>query len=640
MLQRYRLPMLIVPLLFVLVSSGLIALCQPLGARAASDVKVQYRGSGGATAQELTPWLRIVNTGSANVSLSELKVRYWFTRDSNATVNVACDWAVIGCGSITRTTGTLASPKPQADSYVELGFSSGTVNANSNTGEIQLRIYKSDWSTFTQSNDYSYDASKTAFVDWDHVTLYRNGQLVWGVEPGGNTGPTPTPTTPTPTPTTPTVTPIPTTPTVTPTPPPGNKKQVVGYFVQWGIYERQYYVKNLVTSGSMNTLTTINYAFGNISTSLRCYEENRAGWGDSWADYQRSFQASESVDGVGDTWDQPLKGNFNQLKKLKARYPNVKILISLGGWTWSGRFSDAALPANRAAFVKSCIDQYIKGNLPQIDGDPAGGNGAAAGIFDGIDIDWEYPAMPAFEGDPSRGIPPNTYRPEDTQNYTALLAEFRKQLDEIGAQNGKHYLLTAAVPSGVDKIEKIQVNSFSQYLDWVNVMTYDMHGAWDAQGPTNFQSPLYPSPNDPSTGVQKNYNIDFAIQQYLNGGVPAGKLLLGVPFYGRGWTNVPNQNNGLYQTSPNMQPAPGTYEQGIEDYKVLKKLAGYTSYRDPITHSYWLFNGSTFWTLDDPVALKDKINYLKSKGLGGLMAWEMDGDDGTLIQAIHEGISG
>jgi chitinase len=462
------------------------------------------------------------------------------------------------------------------------------------------------------------------------------------VGPGGTTTPTPTQTstqTATPTTTSTQTATATQTQTVTPTPTgtvqPGSK-EVVGYFAQWGIYDRSYLIKNLVTSGAINTLTTLNYAFGNVSTGYKCYIENRLGWGDAWADFQKGFDASQSVDGVADAWDQALKGNFNQLKKLKAKYPKLKVMISLGGWTWSGRFSDAALPANRVAFVQSCIDLYIKGNLPSMDGQ--GGAGTAAGIFDGIDIDWEYPAMPAFEGDPNTGNPANVYRPEDTQNYTALLAEFRKQLDAVGQQTGKHYLLTTAMPSGIDKIEKIQLSQSAQYLDWMNIMTYDMHGAWDATGPTNFTAPLYSSPNDPSTYPANKYNVDFAINTYL-AAVPANKIILGVPLYGRGWTNVPNVNNGLYQSSPSMQAAPGTYEAGTEDYKKLK-LLNYPSFRDPITHSFWVFNGSTFWSYDDPTALAEKVNYLKSKGLRGVMAWEMDSDDasGTLMNAIHNAL--
>jgi chitinase len=188
-------------------------------------------------------------------------------------------------------------------------------------------------------------------------------------------------------------------PTPTPAPPSFGGRRSVGYFVQWGIYRRNYLVKNIVTSGSATKLTHINYAFPDISDTLACAS------GDTFADYDKAFDASESVDGVADpTTAGTLRGNFNQLRKPKLMYPHLKVVISIGGWTWSDKFSDAALPANRAAFVSSCIDRYIKGNFAPGIVDPT--------VFDGIDIDWEYP-----------GVCGSTcnYRPEDTQNFTAIL---------------------------------------------------------------------------------------------------------------------------------------------------------------------------------------------------------------------------
>jgi chitinase len=324
-------------------------------------------------------------------------------------------------------------------------------------------------------------------------------------------------------------------------------------------------------------------------------------------------------------------------------YPKLKVLISIGGWSWSGRFSDAAKPENRVEFVKSCIDLFIKGNLPmwaKIDKDtPDIGrdNNRAEGVFDGIDIDWEYPASPAFEGDPKRELPPNVYRPEDTQNFTALLAEFRTQLDEIGKEKGKHYLLTIAVPAGESLYSKIELGKVADIVDFMNLMAYDMHGTGgDAAGPTNFQAPLYTSPDDPS---DEPISVDSAVQGYLKAGVPPQKIVLGVPFYGHGWTNVPEKDNGLYQSDSKMVQAPGKWEAGIEDYKILKKL-GFPEFRDPKTQSMWIYDGKTWWSYDDPQVITAKMDYIKKQKLGGTMFWSLDGDDGTLVQAIHDGLSG
>ncbi len=407
-------------------------------------------------------------------------------------------------------------------------------------------------------------------------------------------------------------------------------QHIVGYFTQWGIYSG-YFVKNLVTSGSAAKMTVVNYAFGNISkNSLQCFEVNQAGEGDAWADYQRPVSMSESINGVADAPNQALKGNFNQLRELKALYPNLKVMISIGGWTWSARFSDAALTAtSRQTFVKSCIDQYILGNLPQLNGDPTGGQGAAANVFDGIDIDWEYPASPGNTG--------NVYRPVDTKNFTLLLAEFRKQLDALGAKTGKHYSLTIAAPAGKTQYSKIQLDKISKYLDWINLMTYDYHGPWEANGPTNFNAPLYGSPNDPSPTPE---NINGSVNAYLRAGVPPEKLVMGIPFYGHGWTNVPNVNHGLYQGDSSTQPAPGAVESGTNNYNVLKNLSGYTTYRDPVTGAMWVFDGVTFWSYDDPQSLLTKMNYVDERDLGGAMIWSMDGDDasGSLISAIYTGL--
>ncbi|HEY1395347.1 glycosyl hydrolase family 18 protein [Roseateles sp.] len=402
-------------------------------------------------------------------------------------------------------------------------------------------------------------------------------------------------------------------------------KVLLGYFAQWGIYGRNYHVKNIDTSGSAANLTHINYAFGNVRNNV-CEvgkiipsNESTGEGGDAFADYGKSYGADLSVDGVADTWDQPLRGSWNQLKKLKAKYPKIKVLISLGGWTWSRGFSSAARPENRVNFVKSCVDAYIKGNVPVTDG--AGGTGAAAGVFDGIDLDWEYPN--------ACGLACGTA--EDRANFTGLLAEFRKQLDAVRPG----LLLSIASGAGVDKVRAYDPDQIHPYLNFINVMTYDFHGGWDTI--TGFHSALYAPANDPSTGDVKKYNTNDAMQAFLDKGVPASKLNVGIGFYGRGWTNVPNVNNGLYQSGT---PAPGTYEAGNEDYKVLKNLQGYTSRVDDVSKAQWIYNGSTFWSFDTPATIAIKMAYVKSKGFGGAFFWEFSGDDPTasLSKAMGAGL--
>jgi chitinase len=411
----------------------------------------------------------------------------------------------------------------------------------------------------------------------------------------------------------------------------GGEKKVVGYFIQWGIYGRGYAGKNIITSGSAGKLTHINYAFGNVAPDpalpgapITCQS------GDPWADYQKTWTAEESVDGVPVVWGEALRGNFQQLKQLKALYPNLKVMISLGGWTWSSHFSNAALTReSREALVKSCVDLFIRGNLP-IDAD-AGGPGAGAGVFDGIDIDWEYPAVCG------NTCGPEVARPEDTRNFTLLLKEFRRQLDKVGKENRQHYLLTIAASASPSTFAKLELSKIHKYLDFINVMTYDFHGTWETT--TNFHSPLFPSKDDPSRSF--HLTTHETAQAYIDAGVPKGKIVLGVPFYGHGWQGVPDVNHGLYQTGAGA--APGTWEAGSEDYKVLKaKLeAGvFARYFSKKTKNAWLYDSlnHVFWTYDDPQSLKAKAEYVEDQHLGGVMFWELSGDtpDGELITVLHK----
>jgi chitinase len=370
----------------------------------------------------------------------------------------------------------------------------------------------------------------------------------------------------------------------------------VGYFIQWGIYGRQYFVKNLETSGQAARLTHINYAFGGVDATGKCVSV------DPWADYQRPVPATESVDGVADEAGQPLAGNFNQLRKLKAMHPGLKVVMSLGGWTLSANFSDAAATdASRKALVKSCIDTFM-----------------STGVFDGFDLDWEWPG--------SEGNPGNVIRPEDKQNFTKLVAEFRKQL-------GKKATLTAFLPAAPAKIDAgFEANQIFKYLDFGSVQGYDYHGTWETT--TNQQSALFVPRGAPTT---PDFSGSTSLKAWTDRGAPKKQLVLGVPYYGQGWTGVTNAKNGLFQTATG--PAPGTWAAGNEDYKVLATLPqqGYKVYHDLLSGHAWLFNGTTFWTFDDPLVVAQKGLYVRLAGYGGAMIWSLDGDDanGTLTKAIY-----
>ena len=231
----------------------------------------------------------------------------------------------------------------------------------------------------------------------------------------------------------------------------------VAYYDQWSVYANNFPLKDLVSSGEAAHLNYLIYDFENIDpTTHQCFEAEKGvdqdpagetdpnaadGAGDVDADYGRQFTADQSVNGQADTPGQ-LAGNFHQLQELKAMYPKLKILLSLGGWTYSKYFSDAAATAaSRQAFVSSCINMFIKGNLPaETDFGFTPAPGAIAGLFDGFDIDWEFVGAPGHLG--------NDVSPSDTQNYTLLLQEFRNELNTLTPTTGQTYEMSAALPGG------------------------------------------------------------------------------------------------------------------------------------------------------------------------------------------------
>ncbi|MFE6127805.1 glycosyl hydrolase family 18 protein [Streptomyces sp. NPDC056437] len=373
-------------------------------------------------------------------------------------------------------------------------------------------------------------------------------------------------------------------------PGPGDKVKL-GYFTNWGVYQRNYHVKNLVSSGTAAKITHINYAFGNV-------QGGRCTIGDAFADYDKAYTADQSVDGKADTWDQPLRGNFNQLRKLKAQYPNIKVLWSFGGWTWSGGFGQAA--ANPAAFAESCY---------QLVEDPRW-----ADVFDGIDLDWEYPN--------ACGLTCDTSGP----------ASLRNVMQAMRARFGSGNLVTAAISAdGTNggKLDAADYAGAAQYVDFYNVMTYDFFGTWAAQGPTAPHSPLTSYAGIP----QEGFNSEAAITKLKGKGISGSKLNLGIGFYGRGWTGVTQATPGGTATGP----APGTYEPGNEDYKVLKVTCPATG---TVAGTAYAKCGSNWWSYDTPATIGTKMSWVKSQGLKGAFYWEFSGDtaNGELANAVHTGL--
>ena len=376
-------------------------------------------------------------------------------------------------------------------------------------------------------------------------------------------------------------------------------KRVVGYYPEWAPKQTGYLVRDIPAA----KLTHINYAFANVSTGGACQ------LGDPAADVQRAYTAAESVSGVADpTNPKPshFNGIFNQFLELKAKYPFLKLFISIGGYSWSGNFSNAALTdASRKAFVKSCLDLFFN---------------TYPGVFDGIDIDWEDPVS----GGLTKG------RPEDKHNFTLLLAELRRQLDELGTANQTHYLLTIAAAAGPGMDQHYERDQIAQYLDWLNLMTYDLHGTWEKL--TNFNAALYQDSNDPG---DSSLNVDAVVQDYLGAGIPAGKLVMGIPFYGYNWVGVGYTNNGLYQAC--VYP---TWGGSISYTKILSDfLPTYKHYWNAEAQVPYLYNINTaqFVSYDDPQSIAAKAGYARDKNLGGVMIWELSQGNPDLLVAIQTG---
>ncbi len=367
--------------------------------------------------------------------------------------------------------------------------------------------------------------------------------------------------------------------------------RVVGYLASWGVRSKGTRIAALPAKD----LTHIFYAFAKIG------DDGRVMLGDPCVDIGACVPATALDSG----------GNFAELRRLKANNPHLKLVISVGGWTGSGKFSDAALTdSSRRLFAESAIDVFIR---------------QTSGLFDGIDLDWEYPV--------SGGLDTNAKRPADRENFTLLLGELRRQLDAEGAMDEKHYELAIAASASPRAIRNLEIERVAALLDFINVMTYDYH-AGSTQ--TNFNAPLYAAAGDPTPG----FNVDVTMRAFLDAGVPAQKLLVGIPFYARAYGSVPAANNGLFQPGTGR---PSEWRAGDGDWRVLSQ----TRVKNPRYVRYWeswarvpyLYDtvSGTWVTYDDPESVGEKVRYVREHGLGGVMIWELGGDDGSLMRAISVG---
>jgi chitinase len=296
--------------------------------------------------------------------------------------------------------------------------------------------------------------------------------------------------------------------------------------------------------------------------------------------------------------------NLAALNSLKRDKPGLTVLVSVGGWTWSGNFSDMALTSkSRNVFIESAIKFVQKYSL------------------DGLDIDWEYPGM---AGDHNR------FRPEDKRNYTLLLKELRKRFDREEKSLGRHLVTSIATGASTDFLEHTEMAKVQRYVDTINLMSYDYYvPVWDKT--TGHHSPLFTNPVDP-----KKVSADRTVHEFESAGVPASKLVLGVPFYGKVWANVPDIKHGLFQTGTE---APATYLP----YSSLASLEnnGYVRYWDASSSAPFLYNKDVqiFISYEDPESLAAKCKYVLDHKLAGIMFWEYSSDPSRiLLKSIDAGL--
>ncbi len=298
--------------------------------------------------------------------------------------------------------------------------------------------------------------------------------------------------------------------------------------------------------------------------------------------------------------------NLAMMIGLKKENPDLTVLVSVGGWLWSGRFSDAALtPASRAKFIDSAADFITRHNL------------------DGLDIDWEYPAMAGAAG--------NVFRPEDKHNYTLLLKELRERFKKMQKPLDRHLYITIAAGASAEFLQHTEMDQVQKYVDTVNLMAYDYYEPGDDKITGN-HAPLYVDPADP-----KGISSDKSVQEFEAAGVPAEKIVLGVPFYGHVWGHVGATNNGLFQPG---EPVPNAYS----NYGTLTQdfaNQGFTRYWDAKASVPYLYNAQKqiFVSYEDPESLALKCKYVIDHHLAGMMFWEYGSDpSGKLLDAIDRGL--
>ncbi|RVD87188.1 uncharacterized protein DFL_001431 [Arthrobotrys flagrans] len=350
----------------------------------------------------------------------------------------------------------------------------------------------------------------------------------------------------------------------------------VGYFVNWGIYGRKF-PPSLIPA---DDLTHILYAFADLSP-----DSGEVKLSDAWSD--------KDIHYPGDSWNEDqsnLYGNFKAIYNLKKQKRHLKVLISIGGWTYSPKFHPVVIdPAKRAKFVETSVQILEDYGL------------------DGLDVDYEYPSDDA-----------------QARGYVDLLRELRQALDAHAAKKHANYrfLLTIAAPCGPQNYQKLHVKAMDEQLDFWNLMAYDFSGSWDSIA--NHQANIY---NGPVSGAE-------AVHWYINQGVARHKIILGIPLYGRSFMNTQGPGTAFSGVGQ------GSWEQGVYDYRALP-LPGSTVSHDSQALASWSYNPDTkeMISFDSEEVAKWKGHGFNRRGLEG--GHGKDPQPGTsLVKVVKDHMGG
>lgn len=406
----------------------------------------------------------------------------------------------------------------------------------------------------------------------------------------------------------------------------GNKDngyKFVVYFPQWGTYNANH---QSITIGMIpwDKVTHINYGFFEVGNNYKIHSI------DEWADFQKNFGHGDGYYKQGVPDSDLQNGHFAEIRYYKGLYPDVKVLVSVGGWTRGQNYhAMASTKANRTTFINSVVDFFKKYTF-----------------IDGIDFDWEYPGVDRA-ADPNdsndHGCPGG---PDDGANFVSLMKEMRETFNANGMSDK---LMTMAATMNQETVKKgANPAEYAKYLNFINIMAYDAHGAFERV--TNHHAAIYPNPNDPATtDNEKKFNASDAAKFYAECGVDKSKLIIGSPWYSRGWGGVeagPN-GDGLFQKATGYYrgglddtstPQPGGQEPWFKIKNSMENQGGYVKYFDPVSYVPYLYNATSkvFLTYEDEKSLTERCNLVKKNGYGGIIVWDISGDD---LSGVTDGSS-